>query len=110
MLLLSNRSDYDALLARSQDEPVLIYKHSSICGLSNWSRRKLSELTTEQVLPVYQLIVQTARSLSNQIEAEWGIRHESPQVILLYRGRVLYHASHTRIAVDDIREALPHTI
>lgn len=108
MLPLASRTDYDALLERAQGEPVLIYKHSSLCGLSTWSRRTLSALTSDQVLPVYQLTVQTARALSNQIEADWGIPHESPQVILLYRGEVLYHASHRRIAVEALREALPY--
>lgn len=106
MHVLASASDYRELLARSQDEPVLIYKHSNICGLSTWARQRLEEAARNDGLPVYRLIVQKARALSNQIEAEWGIRHESPQVIMLHRGEVLHHASHRRISVEAIRESV----
>ena len=105
MLSLSTVADYERLLARSQDEPVLIYKHSSICGMSSRASRLLTQAAKKTFLPIYRLIVQTARPLSNMIASELEIRHESPQVILLYRNKVLYHASHRRISPDAIRAA-----
>jgi monothiol bacilliredoxin len=48
--------------------------------------------------------VQTHRALSNAIAQKLGVRHETPQALLVKNGRVVWSASHFRVtaaAVDD---------
>ncbi|WP_332913226.1 monothiol bacilliredoxin BrxC family protein [Algoriphagus boritolerans] len=46
------------------------------------------------------------RSLSNQIEVEFGIPHESPQVILIRDGKAVYNTSHYGISYHEIMEQI----
>ncbi len=75
-----------------------IYKHSPTCSLS---ARALSEIDLyareNPEVPIYQVDVIRQRPLSNNLESRFGIRHESPQVILLRRGKPVWNDSHWRI-------------
>lgn len=47
------------------------------------------------------------RSRSDEIESEYGITHESPQIIILdNNNKVLWSASHRAITEKSIKEAL----
>ena len=97
------------LLAESESRPVLLFKHSYTCGVSV---EALDELVThlndrgaKTFLPHYAMVtVQTHRALSNAIAQKLGVRHETPQALLVKNGRVVWSASHFRVtaaAVDD---------
>src|SRR5262245_4143546 len=57
------------------------------------------------VPPQYAMgTVQAHRAVSNAIVQKLGVRHETPQALLLKNGRVVWSASHFRVtaaAVDD---------
>ena len=44
--------------------------------------------------------------LSRDIAAAVGVRHESPQVLILRDGHVAWHGSHWRVTQDAVRDAL----
>src|SRR5437764_33033 len=88
----------EKLIESSGETPVLIYKHSSTCGISGFVYDDVANVEAE----VNVIIVQTARDVSNEIEARTGIRHQSPQAIILKDGKPIYHASHYDISADDI--------
>jgi bacillithiol system protein YtxJ len=50
--------------------------------------------------------VQRARELSTEIENRLGVAHESPQVIVLRNGQVVWNASHFKITADAVTEAV----
>ena len=105
-LSLSSIEDFEEVLARSQKEPVLLFKHSLTCGLSSRAQMSISVIAQESSVPVYRLIVQQARSLSQEIAQQMEIRHESPQIILVYKALPVFSASHSRISVEAINEAV----
>ena len=98
---------FQSALARSQEEPVILYKHSSTCPLSAAARSEMVHFVQDEDVPVYEVVVQEARPASNRIAEELGIRHETPQVIILERGRPLFDASHRDITAQTVRQALP---
>ena len=104
---LRDDETFQSALARSQEEPIILYKHSSTCPLSAAARREMEQFVQEEDVPVYEVVVQEARPASNRIAEELGIRHETPQVILLDRGRPLFDASHRDITTQTVRQALP---
>ena len=53
-------------------------------------------------VPVFLVDVLSQRPLSRRIAAELGIRHESPQVIVLRRGTAFWHASHYDVTADAL--------
>lgn len=101
--LLSESDLADALTA-SDDEPILLYKHSTTCPISARAQGRI-QLLDDDAPPVYEVVVQTSRALSKRIEREFGIQHESPQAILVDRGNPIWDASHSEIREDAIREA-----
>ena len=103
---LDTDTDWQEALHHSEQEPVVIYKHSAACGISARARRLMQELTRTDDPPVYEVIVQHARPLSNKIESELGVRHETPQVIILQNRKSIYDTSHSRIRPEHIREQL----
>jgi bacillithiol system protein YtxJ len=49
------------------------------------------------------VVVQTDRHISNEIERHTGIKHESPQAIVLKDGEAVYHGSHYDITLEDLK-------
>ena len=92
--------DFNEVLVKSNSELIAVFKHSSTCDLSAAAKAEMENVT----LPVYELIVQTARPLSNHIEDHFGIRHESPQVILVHKGKPIYNASHRDVKAATIHQ------
>ncbi|HEX7071999.1 MAG TPA: bacillithiol system redox-active protein YtxJ [Rhodothermales bacterium] len=91
---------------RSHAEPIVLYKHSATCGVSTMARREVVPLSVKDHVPVYEIVVQSARPISDEVERRYGIRHESPQVIVLHRDQPTYHTSHGRIREEVLREAV----
>lgn len=92
----------DDVFAQSSEKPVVIFKHSVTCPIS----AGVYEIVRNVEGEVNLVIVQSSRNVSNEIAARTGIRHESPQAIVLKDGKVIYHASHYDITSSDVNEKL----
>jgi bacillithiol system protein YtxJ len=53
-------------------------------------------------VPVYLVDVIAQRLLSRDIAARLGIRHESPQAIVLRNGAAAWHASHYAVTAEAL--------
>ena len=98
----------DELIERSSHTPVWIFKHSLTCPISAqaWSefRRFAAEVAADgAVLAVVE--IQNARPVSHAVADRTGVRHESPQALLLRDGRVAWHASHYNIDRASLQRA-----
>jgi thioredoxin 1 len=106
---LQDLASLDAAIDESRQRPVLLFKHSRHCGTSF---EALDELHThiEGAKPgsaAYKVItVQTHRPVSDAVSQRFGIRHETPQAILLRHGKVVWNASHFRITASQLDHAL----
>ncbi|MCA1592616.1 MAG: bacillithiol system redox-active protein YtxJ [Acidobacteria bacterium] len=92
----------EELLARSQNEPVLLFKHSTTCPISAAAHREVEELGGD--VPI--IVVQRSRDISREVETRTGVRHETPQALVLRRGEVVWSASHWHITADALKQAL----
>jgi bacillithiol system protein YtxJ len=108
---LTTLAELDTALAGSASRPILIFKHSTTCGPSAMALEEIEEieaLVSEDGLPVdlFIVTVQAARAVSNEIENRLRVRHESPQVLLISNGQVVWRASHFRVTASAITIAL----
>jgi len=105
---LERLEDLDALLARTTDRPLFLYKHSLACGTSAYALDELTEhLHAGPAGADYAMVaVQTHRDVSNEIARRLGVRHETPQVILVRDGHAVWSASHFRVTADAVQRAL----
>lgn len=92
----------DALFMQSQEAPILLFLHADRCGVSRHASGEVSQVDTT----IWLVDVQRSQDLSREIERRTGIRHESPQVILLSHGRPHWSASHRHITASAIQHAL----
>lgn len=95
-------------LQQALERPLaLLYKHSPMCGLSDIAQEEVQRLAeAEPALPVYRVDVIRDRALARAIAERLGIRHESPQAILLRGGKAVWDASHRGVTADAIRDEL----
>ncbi|NQY68556.1 MAG: bacillithiol system redox-active protein YtxJ [Flavobacteriales bacterium] len=87
---------------------VVLFKHSTTCGISGSVKRFLEnewEYNNGE-FEFYYLDLLMDRPISNRIMTELQVVHESPQIIVVRNGKVLYHASHGNITMGKIVEAL----
>jgi bacillithiol system protein YtxJ len=105
---LPDTAALDAAIAESRERPVLIFKHSRTCGISCEAFDELhAHLAEAPHEASYNLItVQSHRSVSDEAAARLGIRHETPQVILLRDGVPVWNASHFRITARELTRAI----
>lgn len=99
---INDTSALEQLLTRSHSEPVVLFKHSTTCPISANAYRQMSRLGSDVSL----VVVQRARDLSNEIETRTGVRHESPQAIVLRNGEAVWTASHFDITSDAVERAV----
>ncbi|THD67989.1 bacillithiol system redox-active protein YtxJ [Robertkochia marina] len=92
----------------SFEQPVMVYKHSTRCGISSMmlSRLERNYDLEQDALRCYFLDLIKYRNLSEQLAEAFGVRHESPQVMLIRNGKAVYHASHGDIDLTTIKEFL----
>jgi bacillithiol system protein YtxJ len=99
---LNNLEKLDELFEKSNEKPVVLFKHSITCPISGDAANQMSIVDSD----VNIVIVQTSRPISNEIENRTNIRHESPQAIILKDEKPIFNASHYNITADKIEEIL----
>lgn len=108
---LTHLSDLDMLeaaIAESRQRPVLLFKHSRTCGISCEALDELHSHIDGGVADASYnvVVVQSHRRLSDSISQRLGIRHETPQAILIRNGQAVWNASHFRITAEAIGRVL----
>lgn len=104
--------ELDQALTESHLTPVLLFKHSHTCGISAEALDELRAHLEEHYRPQssgvkYAIVtVQTHRDVSNAIATRLGIRHETPQAILVRGGRAIWTASHFRVNAEELKKAI----
>lgn len=89
----------------SEEKPVLIFKHSTRCSISSMSLDRMLrnwKTADEERVTILYLDLIAYRAVSDLISSTFGIPHESPQVILIKNGEVIYDNSHYGISYPEI--------
>jgi bacillithiol system protein YtxJ len=106
---LTHPNQIQDIKAISEDTPVLIFKHSTQCAISSMALarlvRKWQAGDQEKIKP-YFLDLMADRSLSDAVAKQFGVAHQSPQVLVIKDGKVQYEASHYSISYADIMKSL----
>lgn len=98
-------TDFDALLEASHEQPVALLKHSTACPISARGQKQFVQLEEDGDLPLYTVVVQHTPDLSDHIAETLGVRHETPQAIIIADGEAVYHASHYEVSAEALRDA-----
>ena len=104
MQQLADEASLDAAFA----EPLfLLLKHSPVCPISNSVRLEVETFVADHPdVHVGMVDVIAGRQISQAVALRTGIPHESPQVLLLKEGQVVWHENHWRITAARLTDAL----
>lgn len=98
----------DQLTTDSNHKPVVLFKHSTRCGISQHAMHRLESEwdLDENEVDFYYLDLLRYRDISNEIAAKYKVVHQSPQIIVLKNERVIFHSSHHAISIPSLKKAL----
>ncbi|MGD8727664.1 MAG: bacillithiol system redox-active protein YtxJ [Gemmatimonadales bacterium] len=86
---------------------VVIYKHSNRCGISAAALLEVRHFAETHVdVPVYKVDVVAQRSLSLTVANRLGVRHASPQALVVKDGQAVWSTSHFRVTARAIEGAV----
>src|SRR4051812_30503884 len=97
-------SHLSEIIENSENKKVIIFKYSNNCGTSDRLRAELEKKMAEKTLdnPVYLVTVQDQPVLSQKIEDFSQIKHETPQILVLEKGKVIYQSTERKnIKLED---------
>src|SRR5215207_165884 len=99
---IDDKAALDHLLTDSRQKPVIVFKHSNTCSISARAYREMEKYEGQ----VNILEVQSARDVSRELANLTGVRHETPQVIILRDGKAVWNASHFDVQAGAVAEAV----
>lgn len=102
---LEHVSQIEDIKEESKKQPVIIFKHSTRCSISAmvWGRLKRNWKNEDSdKMKSYYLDLITYRGISDLIAKEFGVSHQSPQVIIIKGGTATYNNSHMGINYQEI--------
>jgi len=100
-LKVDDHATLENLLTDSTRKPVIVFKHSNACSISARAYREMEKLDNVNILEV-----QSARDVSRELATLTGIRHETPQVIILRDGKAVWNASHFDVTAAGVTKAV----
>lgn len=105
---LTSVEQLNKVVRTTHEKPVLIFKHSTRCGVSSMAFNTFQNQWSsgDSLCDLYYVDLLQHRDVSNEIATLTGIRHESPQVIVLKGDEIIYDASHSSIDARRIESSL----
>jgi bacillithiol system protein YtxJ len=87
----------------SHQKPVAIFKHSTRCSISRMAWNQFQkEFNLIDAMALYYLDLLEYREISNKIETQFGVIHQSPQLIVVKDGNVVFISSHESIDAKQL--------
>lgn len=101
---IETEEDLKKAVEKSFQHKIGIFKHSTSCFISKTVLKNFEKEINSlgQKPELYFLDLLAHRAISNKIETDFAIRHESPQFLVLENGEVINNASHQHISADQI--------
>lgn len=92
----------------SKQETILIFKHSTRCGISRMVIKMFEKQFDESMkdLKVYYLDLLNFREISNEVGYTFQVLHQSPQLLVIQNETAMAHASHYDITTLDVKSYL----
>lgn len=106
MVTIQSEAQLNEVLGSHAGEDVVIFKHSTQCPISAAAYEEVVKFEKENHAPIYLIRVIEERSVSNYFASTYGVKHQSPQAIVLRDGKVHWHASHWNITAYALKGAL----
>lgn len=105
---LTSDDELEQAFEAPRERTVVIFKHSLTCPVSTAALREYERFLGGDAgeLDATLIEIQRHRPLSDRVASRTGVRHESPQALVLRGGEVSWHASHWSITAESLKAAV----
>ncbi|TLS39082.1 bacillithiol system redox-active protein YtxJ [Pseudalkalibacillus caeni] len=103
LIKLENMNELENLL--DTNKMFFFLKNSLTCPISSSAYEEFLKYEADHDGDFYYLNVQEAREFSNSIAEKYGIKHESPQVLLFKDNEVVWNDSHWGVTYSALSDA-----
>ncbi len=105
---ITNSQELGEILEESFQRKIILFKHSTTCPISARAWREVQNFIQESQAEVLVVMIKVieSRPVSNQVAEELGVKHQSPQALLLSHRQVLWDVSHQTVTQANISKAL----
>ena len=102
---LTTLSQLDEIKKQSKTETILIFKHSTRCGISRMVIKQFESMFDEELknLKVYYLDLLNYRNISDEVGYRFQVLHQSPQLLIIKNEIAVASASHYGITQVNIK-------
>ncbi len=102
---LTDLGQVNDMVAESTEKPVIIFKHSTRCGVSRMVLKQFeNEFDLHEKITPYFLDLLEHRNVSNEIASRFGVFHQSPQLIVIKDGNAVFNDSHGSIDAGKLEQ------
>ena len=107
-IALNSLEQLDAIESASKKKTQVIFKYSTRCGVSRMVLNQFVDAyeLTEDDLDLYFLDLISYRDVSNEVGYKFQVIHESPQLLVIKKGIVVSHGSHSGVNSIDLNKFL----
>ena len=101
---LNSLNQLKEIKEESKTQTVLIFKHSTRCGISRMVIKQFEKLFNENTkdLKVYYLDLLNYRNISDEVGYTFQVMHQSPQLLVIKNEESVFNASHYDITLTDL--------
>lgn len=86
---------------------LILFKHSTQCSRSAQAFQEIKQFTAQHPeVDVHLVNVLESRPVADEVENRTGVQHESPQLLILRNGTVVWHAAHWNVTAEAVAEQL----
>lgn len=96
----------DAIDNASFERPIVLFKHSTRCSISRFALKQFDDAYhfSDTEMEWYLLDLLNYREVSNAIANRYEVMHQSPQILVIKNGKVVYTASHDAIDASQLKQ------
>ena len=100
---ISDEDQIQEIVNDQSGESHLIFKHSTRCGISSMAKSQFErQWNSDSKTKLWYLDLLSFRPISDNIAELTRVQHQSPQVIVIRNGEVIYSESHHSIDANQI--------
>ena len=104
---LESEDAVEEVFTASGGRVQLILKHSQSCAVSFFAKQNLDTVALDEWPEMDRSMVEVVRfrPVSQYIAQKTSVRHESPQVLVIANGEVVFNTSHSEVNKVNIQQA-----
>ena len=106
---ITTTEEWDDILNNSTDKDQIILKHSTTCPVSTNALDEYNAYLKEhpnENIDYTMVKVRESRPVSNKIEADLGIKHESPQIIYIKDKKRYWSTTHWSVTKAHMKAVI----